>query len=169
MVTGLAGRERGSARRPGSCSQPGPGSSCGRLALTRAFYLLDTHPSLSPPPLPPIAPFTWGPSLHPFNPTHPVRCPCCSQSPVRAFVGAHAESGPWGLAGLWPVACGRTQRVGENERQILKATLTLGRISQFLMRLIFQTPVDFICVHLNFNLNAQVEAHSCESVTAHGK
>lgn len=61
--------------------------------------------------------------------------------------------------GDW-LACGRTQHVGEKERQILKTTLTLSRISQFFMRLIFQTLVDFICVNLNFNLNVQVKAHS---------
>ena len=46
----------------------GPRCLLRELALTRASCPLDTPLSLSPPALPPTAPFTWGPSLHPLSP-----------------------------------------------------------------------------------------------------
>lgn len=82
----------------------GPRYLLRELALTRAFYLLDTTPPSLLPLYPPSPRSLGGLPSTLSTPAHPVRCPCCSQSPVRAFVGAHAESGPWGLAGLWPVA-----------------------------------------------------------------
>lgn len=80
----------------------GPRYLLRELALTRAFYLLDTHPSLSPPLLPPTAQFTWGPSLHPFNPGPPYALSLLFPEPC-----VHLRWCPrrvWPLGTGWPVA-----------------------------------------------------------------